>query len=356
MQEQDSSDSCCQCHQQLVWPWVSHLTPWSRFPIYKWRWWPDLFMFQSPSGTWLSLMPSLHGSLTHGPGGNASLRTASVLNSEVRTSMRHWFVLRACLPGYPTAVQPWLTSPDEFPSSPTRAGYPAASSGSPHGAGCGVPRQWVPAESPREAPSPHPLHQDRISSYPEVSMHQGGQFSRNPHGALVWEMSGQPWIYKSSSATGERWQGSQSISIWLTVVSVLTKSALGPSSSLSCFHSSSANGRVMVHSLLLLPAKPLDLSLSNLNLDSSDGPVSAEQLVLRFSSHMASAPEATKSASKGDSPLHEVFASPLMCHLQENRTKLGTNSVCCFRVAESHIRPTSPLLYAAQGKSAFMVP
>lgn len=26
---------------------------------------------------------------THGPGGNASLRTASVLNSEVRTSMRH---------------------------------------------------------------------------------------------------------------------------------------------------------------------------------------------------------------------------------------------------------------------------
>lgn len=37
-----------------------------------------------------------------------------------------------------------------------------------------------------------------------------------------------------------------------------------------------------------------------------------------------------------------------------NRTKLGTNSMSCFSNAEGHIRPTSPLLYAAQSKSAFM--
>lgn len=151
-----------------------------------------------------------------------------------------------------------------------------------------------------------------------------------------------------TNSSTEGWQGSLSISVWLIVVSVATRPALGPSSSLSYFLCSSANGYVTVHSLLLLAAKPVNLSLSNFNLESSSGITSAKQRVLRFSSHMASGPEVKqKSGSKGSSPLCVVLPPLLMCHLQAHQTELGTNSVRCFSDTESHIRPISPLLYAA---------
>lgn len=92
-----------------------------------------------------------------------------------------------------------------------------------------------------------------------------------------------------------------SLSAWMIIISVATRTTLGLSSSLSYLLCSSANGRVTVHSLLLLTAKPLNLSLSNFNLDHSNSLISAKQLVLGFSSHRASALEAKKSGSKGGS-------------------------------------------------------
>lgn len=105
-----------------------------------------------------------------------------------------------------------------------------------------------------------------------------------------------------------------------------------------------------------------NLSLSNLNLDCRDGLVSAMPLVLKFSSHMASASDATESGSKWDSPhllyVFFFFLSPRHVPPAKknttNRTKLGRNSVSCFSNAESHIRTSSPLLYAVKSKSAFM--
>lgn len=73
-----------------------------------------------------------------------------------------------------------------------------------------------------------------------------------------------------------------------------------------------------------------NLSLSNLNLDCRDGLVSAMPLVLKFSSHMASASDATESGSKWDSPhllyvffFFFFFCLPVMCHLPKKTQPTG---------------------------------
>lgn len=92
--------------------------------------------------------------------------------------------------------------------------------------------------------------------------------------------------------------------------------------------------------MLLLTAKPLNLSLNNFNLDSSNGLTSAKQLVLGFSSHMASDPELKKSGSKGSSPLCLVLPPLLMCHLQVDQTKLAT--LCAVSVTQK-VSSSDPL-------------
>lgn len=183
-------------------------------------------------------------------------------------------------------------------------------------------------------------------------MHQGGQCSRNPLGVAVWYIGGQPWVCQPSSTSEERQQGSQTIKVWQINFSVAIRTDLGPSSSPTYLLYSPANGHAT--------SPPCSCTLPTLSAPAQTtltlikAMVSAKQPVLGFSSHLASDTEAKKWGSKGSSPLCVYFYPLLMCHLQATQTKLGTNSVCCFSGTESHIRPTSPLLYAAQGKSDFI--
>lgn len=159
---------------------------------------------------------------THTPNDSASLRTASVLCSMARTTMRHR--LSELYSYHVLPYIPLQSSSDWPPPKSSQAvlllvnkqflmAIPieevALSQGSGH--------------LPRGASSAHPHQWGWISSYKKVSMCQCDQCSRNPHGAVVWDITRRLWIYKLSSVTGEKWQGSQSITIWLTVVSVLPR-------------------------------------------------------------------------------------------------------------------------------------
>lgn len=145
-------------------------------------------------------------------------------------------------------------------------------------------------------------------------------------------------------------QGSQSIKVWQINFPVAIRTDLSPSSSPSYLPSSPANATA-------LPAaahcQPPSLNFKTSALIAAT--VSYQPSNQSWGSAAIWPPAQRQKNEGAKGVLHCVwFSIPSSCVTFKQRRQSLAPTLCCFSDTESHIRPTSPLWYAAQGKSDFI--